>query len=259
MGGSSVALRQQYRDASNLNARIELHKRFSTNAYGWHPWVFDHLAVPARGTILELGCGQAGLWVANLHRIPEEWWIALSDFSVGMIHEAKRNVGSTKRFRLIAMDAQAIAFQDECFDAVIANHMLYHVPGLTDALSEIRRVLRPEGHLYAATGGRADLKEIDELITRAGPTFHSIIRGESFRIENGVALLRPWFSNIELHRYEDALVITEAEPLIAYILSMQRSLSVERASELRKVVEHKLALGGSIQVTKEVGMFVATR
>lgn len=259
MGGSSDALRQQYRDASNLNARIELHKRFSRNAYGWHPWVFDQLAVPAGGTILELGCGQADLWVANLHRIPEEWWIALSDFSVGMIHEAKRNVGSSKRFRPIVMDAQAIAFQDECFDAVIANHMLYHVPALTDALSEIRRVLRPEGHLYAATGGRADLKEIDELIARIDPTFRSIIRGESFRVENGVALLRPWFSKIELHRYEDALVITEAEPLIAYILSMQRSLSVERVSELRKVVEHELALSGSIQVTKAVGMFVATR
>lgn len=259
MSGSSDALRQQYRDASNLNARIELHKRFSRNAYGWYPWVFDHLAIPAGGTILELGCGQAGLWAANLHRIPETWRIALSDFSVGMLHEAKRNVGSSKRFRLIAMDARGIAFQDECFDAVIANHMLYHVQGLTDALVEIRRVLRPEGHLYAATGGRADLKEIDELIARGDPTFRSIFRDESFRVENGAALLRPWFSKIELHRYEDALVITEAEPLIAYILSMQRTVRAERVNELRKVVEHKLASGGSIEVTKKVGMFVATR
>lgn len=176
-----------------------------------------------------------------------------------MINEAKRNVGSSRRFSLIATDAQAIAFQDACFDAVIANHMLYHVPVLTDARSEIRRILRPEGHLYAATGGRADLREIDQLIARIDPTFSSIISDESFRVENGVALLKPWFSKIELHRYEDALVITEAEPLIAYILSMQRSLPAGRVIELRKDVEHKLALNGSIQVTKDVGMFVATR
>ena len=33
---------EQYKDTSNLNARIELHKRFSTNAYGWGAWVFDN-------------------------------------------------------------------------------------------------------------------------------------------------------------------------------------------------------------------------
>ena len=43
VSSASDVLRQQYRDASNLNARIELHKRFSTNAYGWHPWVLTTL------------------------------------------------------------------------------------------------------------------------------------------------------------------------------------------------------------------------
>src|SRR5258706_14749102 len=33
----------QYKDASNLNARILIHKRFSTNLYGWFNWVFDTL------------------------------------------------------------------------------------------------------------------------------------------------------------------------------------------------------------------------
>ena len=32
---------EQYKDASNLNARIRLHVEFSTNKYGWFRWVFD--------------------------------------------------------------------------------------------------------------------------------------------------------------------------------------------------------------------------
>jgi hypothetical protein len=34
-------MREQYRDSANLDARVQLHERFSTNRYGWHPWVFD--------------------------------------------------------------------------------------------------------------------------------------------------------------------------------------------------------------------------
>ena len=39
-------LSHQYRDASNLDARGDLHRRFGTNPRGWHRWVFDHLRLP---------------------------------------------------------------------------------------------------------------------------------------------------------------------------------------------------------------------
>ena len=47
----------QYQTATNLNARISLHQRFSTNRYGWFPWLFDRLRFPPQARILELGCG----------------------------------------------------------------------------------------------------------------------------------------------------------------------------------------------------------
>ena len=43
------------------------------------------------------------------------------------------------------IDIQDIPFPDHCFDVVIANHMLYHVPDLTKAISEVHRVLRTDG------------------------------------------------------------------------------------------------------------------
>ena len=64
--GDQEYLKQEYRDATNLNARIRLHQRFSLNPYGWLRWVFDQLDLPSECRILELGCGPGNLWLENL-------------------------------------------------------------------------------------------------------------------------------------------------------------------------------------------------
>jgi len=64
---------EQYRDDSNLRARIELHRRFSTEPEPWHRWVFDRLHFPAEAKILEVGCGPGELWLQNADRVPDGW------------------------------------------------------------------------------------------------------------------------------------------------------------------------------------------
>ncbi len=58
------------------------------------------------------------------------------------------------RVQFKEIDAQSIPFEDETFDAVIANHMLYHVPDRPKAIAEIKRVLKPGGRLIATTIGK---------------------------------------------------------------------------------------------------------
>jgi hypothetical protein len=53
-------LQQQYCDASNLQARIALHQRFSTNSQGLPRWFLEQLQIPENGRVLELGCGPGG-------------------------------------------------------------------------------------------------------------------------------------------------------------------------------------------------------
>ncbi|HEV2661453.1 MAG TPA: class I SAM-dependent methyltransferase [Ktedonobacteraceae bacterium] len=254
-------LNEQYKDASNLNARIQLHQRFGTSKIDWHHWVFEQFALTAGSRILELGSGPGHLWQKNLDRIPPRCQITLSDFSEGMLQEAKNNLAeSAERFSFQLVDAQSIPFEDASFDVVIANHMLYHVPDHERAFSEIRRVLQPQGRFYAATNGEAHLQEIRELVQRVFSSSSGRKRSESsFSLENGAAQLAPWFSHVQMRPYDDALVVTEVEPLVAFVLSTRakRILTEEQVRKLREIVAQELARNGSIAIMKATGLFVA--
>jgi 2-polyprenyl-3-methyl-5-hydroxy-6-metoxy-1,4-benzoquinol methylase len=254
----------QYKDAANLSARAQLHERFSTNQVGWQRWVFDQLDLPAACNLLELGCGPGLLWLKNRDRIPEGWEITLSDLSSGMVQEARGSLGSSGHsFLYEVLDAQFIPCADESFDAVIANHMLYHVPDRAQVLYEIRRVLRPGGRLYASTVGSTHLRELADIVRRVGLGVE-LWGGQpslSFLLENGSAELSRWFPNVALHRYEDALAITEAEPLVAYVASTLTGSDGARheLEALRSYAEGELARHKAIHVTKDTGMFVGSR
>lgn len=258
-------LTDQYKDASKLGARIQLHRRFSTNKYGLPRWVFDQFDLPPMCRILDLGCGPADLWVENLSRIPAGWEITLTDFSPGMVEKAQENLRDSERpFAFDIVDAQDIPYDDASFDAVIANHMLYHVPDRAKALSEIRRVLRPGGKLYISTVGETHLQELYDLVNRFDPEGrHRSARGTNpFTIESGLPQVRRWFSRVTTRRYEDNLVVTETKPLITYILSLVDAQSIfvgHRLKELVAYVEQEIATHGAIHITKDSGMFEARK
>jgi SAM-dependent methyltransferase len=178
-----------------------------------------------------------------------------------MLAQARANLGeAAARFNFRQVDAQAIPFADGSFDAVIANHMLYHVPDRGQALAEIRRVLRPGGTLYASAGGGRHLLELREMLVRFSPALvdWGVQVSNAFTLENGAAQLRPWFPSIRLERYEDALLVTEAKPLIEYILSGRIEFSPEESDALIRFVGQEMARqGGKIYIAKESGLFIA--
>lgn len=257
---------QQYQNSANLNARIQLHERFSANKQGWHRFVFDHLlALPPQSSILEIGCGPAKIWTDNLDRLPEGWQITLSDFSPGMIEDARRNLAdATSRFRFEVLDVQDIRFPAETFDAVIANHMLYHVPDRHKALSEIYRVLKPNGRFFAATNGFNQLRELHELGARyeleTGFSANQMLR--EFNLENGQEQLAQFFPNLTMHRYEDSLEVTEVQPILDYILSTHspdEPLPTEKLAEVTQFLEQEIASKGAFHIEKDTGLFIAIK
>lgn len=253
----------QYKDSSNLDARVAIHKRFNTNPYGWLTWVFDHfLKLPEDAKILELGCGPGYLWKENASRIPSTWDITLSDLSSGMLDSAWRNLVVTGRnYKFKEIDAQEIPFEDETFDAVIANHMLYHVPDKPKAIAEIRRVLKKGGQLFATTVGDNHLKEITDLFRQIHKSEVWESFANSFTLENGLEQVRSFFPNVTVSRYEDNLEITELEPIMVYIRSGIRvaELSEDELAKLRSDLEKELEEKGRIFITKDSGLFEAIK
>jgi ubiquinone/menaquinone biosynthesis C-methylase UbiE len=253
----------QYRDASNLDARVAIHKRFSTNPYGWMNWVFDTLLkLPEDAKILELGCGPGYLWQENISRIPVEWRITLSDLSPGMLDAAWRNLVVTGRaFQFKEIDAQSIPFEDETFDAVIANHMLYHVPDRPKGLAEIRRVLKPDGHLLATTIGKNHLKEISNWIRRVNSGTDFVSFGSPFTLENGFEQLKQFFPQVILSRYPDSLQVTEVKPILAFIRSTIHAAELPevKLAKIRLDLEKEIKEKGKIFITKDSGLFEAVK
>jgi len=265
-------VKRQYRDASNLNARIALHVRFSTNPYGLARWIFDHLELPEEASILEVGCGPGRLWTENLDLLPAEWNITLTDASSGMIAGARARLGSDRRFEFGVADVQRLPFQSGQFDAVLANHMLYHVPDRERAFSEISRVLRSDGKLYAATNGERTQSEMgwmQRILDPLRPAESYFPTPLAFSLENGAEQLSPWFSDVTLRSYEDGLVVTEVESLVGYLLSgsaadtAARELDTaefdRRVSDLTERLKEELSLQGAIHISKDTGLFIARK
>jgi ubiquinone/menaquinone biosynthesis C-methylase UbiE len=253
----------QYKDSSNLDARAMIHQRFSTNSYGWLNWVFDTLTkLPETAKILELGCGPAYLWKECVSRIPSKWNLTLSDLSSGMLDAAWRNLVVTGRaFKFEEIDAQSIPYDDETFDAVIANHMLYHVPDRPKAIAEIKRVLKPGGRLIATTVDEHHMKEMTEWYRQVHVSKIWESFANPFTLENGLEQLKPYFPEVTVSRYEDSLEVTEIEPIMAYIHSGLRvsELSEQELADLRRDLEKELQEKGKIFISKDSGLFEAIK
>jgi ubiquinone/menaquinone biosynthesis C-methylase UbiE len=246
---------QQYRDGANLAARGAFLERFGTNPHQFHRWLFDHVRIPAQAQILELGCGTGVLWLKNQERIPGGWNITLTDLSAGMLQAAQRELRHVAHpFAYGVVDAQSLPYPDDRFDAVFAHFMLFHVPDRSMALGEIRRVLRPGGRLYAATGSVNNLRELDSLRPAQADDWG---RATPFALENGRDQLATWFPHVELHRYRNEVVVTEAEPLTAHLLSKYVASPLDDAarSELVARVQSAIAAQGALRGTWESGLF----
>ncbi|NLN91853.1 MAG: class I SAM-dependent methyltransferase [Candidatus Hydrogenedens sp.] len=94
--------------------------------------------------ILDIGCG-TGLYFEWLSPLAER--IDALDSSQEMIAVARKfTIARTmNRVHLQSGEAEALPFEDESFDGVIALDMLHHVEDADEVLREVRRVLKKDG------------------------------------------------------------------------------------------------------------------
>ena len=243
---------QQYASDANLSARQSIY-RYRTEPFSLHAAAIDLAGLSGDERVLDVGCGN-GAYLAELARRAHRGLVCGCDMSIGMLVTPHAN-GSGP---LGVADAQYLPFADHTFDAVLAMHMLYHVPDRALAIRELRRVLRPGGVLLVVTNADAHLRELDNLLIDAGVRVPERTMMK-FKMENGGAELREQFASVERHDFTGELAITDAEPVLAYIASMQSFVTGE-ATAMLPVIGERIATimknAGEFRVTAAAGCFV---
>ncbi|HEY2778727.1 MAG TPA: class I SAM-dependent methyltransferase [Gaiellaceae bacterium] len=198
-----VAVREQYASEDNLRARQRLWANLEGENARDVLWrILSELRPRA---VLEVGGGQGEL----AERLQSELGAAVTfvDQSERMVELAcARGIADSQ-----VGDVQALPFEDERFDTVVAAWMLYHVQDLDRGLGEIARVLKPGGTLVAVTNSVRHLEELRTI-------FDTFMRGyaDRFNAENGEASLQRHFTKIERTDANVVAVVAERDVLEGY-------------------------------------------
>lgn len=250
-------VKQQYAAADNLKTRISIHDKYSTNKMGFQNWIVSNYCIKENMKVLELGCGTGVMWKNREALISLCSKLILSDFSEGMITAAKNNVGAYDNVEYKLIDIQKIPYEEETFDIVIANMMLYHVPDIKKGLAEVRRVLKSGGNFYCATYGEHGIVEYLSKILSAYDIEDNV--NKNFTLQNGKEILYESFSEVKRLDYADSLAVTDMDDMVEYIYSLSGMTSLNNVSKQRiKEILMDNMVNGVLNVPKEYGMFIAS-
>lgn len=111
--------------------------------------IFADLALPAHGTVLDLGCG-TGLATALLaEQLGPGVDVVGVDLSLPHLHAARRH----HAVPLAQSDAAQLGLRDAAFDLIWSCNTINHLADRTAGLRALRRLLAPEGRLVVAQSG----------------------------------------------------------------------------------------------------------
>ncbi len=143
--------------------------------------------------------------------------------------------------RTSVADAQALPFDAERFDLVMANAVMYHIPDLDRALSEAGRVLSPRGVFVATTFDSGRFSELWDLVGRTPPTL-------LFNAETAASDLRRHFRDVDTEHGQQTLVFPSADEVRSYF---EATITMQHISD--RVPDFE----GPFRATRRFAVFVA--
>lgn len=153
------------------------------------------------GRVLDAGSGHSDY--AAVIAAPEVVCVDQSEAAV----EAARARGLDAR----VADIAALPFEDGEFDAVVCNHVLYHLPDRDRGIAELARVLRPGGRFVGIYNFRDHLHEVWAAV--GDPWAEQ----PDFDCETGGAELARHFDRVECRPTHGSVVWLTREDLQAYL------------------------------------------
>jgi SAM-dependent methyltransferase len=263
MSSLSADNAKQYSDNQKLAARARINSKYTVAEIGWFPWVAKQLPLQAGYRVLDTGCGPRWFWAASVGKWPEGLDLILADLSPGMVHEAVERC-RVLPFRSVQgqqANASALPFEDRSFDAVIAMHMLYHVPDPAKGIAEMFRVLKPGGFLAVTTNGADNMRKMYELTTVFGCA-PSDPAAAAFGFDTAQRLMQGQFGNVSMALHPAGLRITDPEDVFLALTSYPPGDEASEAhlADLRRAIAEAFEQGnGILEVEKQVGLFISRK
>jgi SAM-dependent methyltransferase len=157
--------------------------------------------------VLDAGSG-AGEWAA-LITSPEVVCVDQSGAAVA--------IARARGLQALQANIESLPFEDDSFDVVTCNWVLYHVRDLDRALRELVRVLRPGGRFVGGYNLPDHLEELWSVVEHRWP------RG-AFDGVTGVAALKKHFEFVERRDTTGDVMWENREALQAYLDAYQEML-----------------------------------
>jgi SAM-dependent methyltransferase len=263
-------IRRQYSTEENLRIRQEIHDKYTVPNINFAEWALTMLDLRGDERLLDVGCGN-GLYYTRLrHLYPNVQY-----FGVDLFEQMLESHPSP--VNLSVADIAHLPFPNESFDVVMANHVLFMVEDVEQAIVEMRRLLKPGGLLMTTTNSNNNMPELQVLMRRAmvllsrsggsaaaKATAHL---NEKYSLENGVPLLARHFYAVVRHDLPSALVFQQTDPAMTYIETTRDmreetlppdvewdDVMVIMRQQINQLVKHL----GELVINKLSGVLIAT-
>jgi ubiquinone/menaquinone biosynthesis C-methylase UbiE len=126
----------------------------------------EQVPVTVNWQALDIATGKGAVLFPLAEKVGPSGRVVGIDISEQMLKET--SIAAQKRdidwIDLLQMDAEQLDFPDNSFDAVFCGFALFFFPTLSKALSEFKRVLKPEGFLAVSIWGNDS--ELDALVNK---------------------------------------------------------------------------------------------
>jgi len=106
--------------------------------------LFKHINLVNISNVLEIGCG-VGITAVHLHN-KYNMSVMGTDVDPEQIMLAKKHHKEGKQLKFMELDATTLPFENQEFDMVLSFFVLHHIGSWDKTLTEISRVLKPNGY-----------------------------------------------------------------------------------------------------------------
>jgi len=114
--------------------------------------------IPNGATVLDVATGRGAVLFPAAESVGAQGHVTGIDLSEGMVQETAKELarlGESSNIKVHQMDAEHLQFPDGSFDFVLCAFAIFFFPQLDGAMSEFRRVLKPNGHIVVTTWDKA--------------------------------------------------------------------------------------------------------